>query len=81
MIAGVLITIGALLMGIEPLRRERAWRRWQRTASAGVVLREGVPMAATDTELDNLVVHADVAIARDQLLQGVAGVAEIYKRA
>lgn len=81
MIALVLIVIGALLLAIKPLKRELAWRRWRRTAPIGTILREGVPMASAEPALDNLVVRADTALARDELLRGVAGVAEIYDRA
>jgi hypothetical protein len=80
-IALVLITIGTLLAVVEPIRRELAWRRWRRTAQIGNILREGVPMAGPEPTLENLVVRADTALARDELLRGVAGVAEIYDRA
>ena len=81
MIALVLILVGAVLLAVAPLGRELAWRRWRRTAPTGVILREAVPIANAEPALDDLVVRADVALARDELLRGVAGVTEIYDRA
>ncbi len=77
----LLILIGAMAILIVPVANVIAYRRWQRTALIGVTLRAAVPIAPPAPALDRLAVEADVALARDELLGGVAGVTEIYRRA
>lgn len=76
----LLIMLGAIALVVIPLQDAIAYRRWARTATIGQTLRAAVPMAEPTPALDRLVIEADVAIARDELLSGVAGVAEIYRR-
>lgn len=82
MILGLLIvTAGALLAVLVPAQRAIAWWRWQRTAAIGALLRSAVPIAAPNPALDQLASQADQALERDDLIRGVAGVAQIYERA
>lgn len=82
MIEGLIcMTVGGILAIVGPVRRQLAYWRWMRIAAIGATLRVAVPIAAPDPSLDRLAAAAEAALDRDELLRGVAGIADIYRRA
>ncbi len=64
----ILMLMGAIVGVVAPAQDTIAYRRWQTAA------------ADTDPTIDPRITAADAALARDPLIAGVAGIAEIYRR-
>ena len=65
----VVMLLGAIVGVVAPAQDAIAYRRWQATGGDA------------DPAIDPRTAAADAALARDPLIAGVAGIAEIYRGA